>query len=288
MMPVVNENVTVKEALRKGKLHLMYIPVFLLFFFIGLYGFGLYLLDQNEVDETWVMIVFGFGGIILVLFLPFIYYYIKLPRWRIWAYTNVRNVHELKRKAILARILYEDDSFYMRFEIKSAEQKEQLRLLQQKFERPDEFIDDPLLPFETVYEYGKAAKVGFAFAGLFFCMGLVVLYLGVYSGGAIATVFSLILGIFIARRYNKMKGATLTFSNEGVNTYDKGFHSWKDIRNEKVHPVGSGKNTVYYFSYDVSGETINISLAEFSANPKKADHAIRVYRGRFEAQKRRV
>lgn len=282
----MSENVTVKQALRKGMWQLMYAPLLLLFALMGLYGLGLYLFSEANVQETWVAIVYGIGGMLLALFLPFVYYYIKLPRWRIWAFTNVRNVHELKQRAILARILYEDDSFLIRFQIMNERQREQLRQLQHKFEQPDEFVDDLTVLFETVYTSEKNLKTGLILPFVFLITGGVMCYLEEY-GTAIMCVWVAMFVCFLHfRAVGRLKGATLTLSNDGITTKNAGFHPWQVIEEEKILVIGSD-STTFLLAYNVAGEKIQIFLSDYTAPPKDVDYLLRVYRGRYEAQNRK-
>ncbi len=44
----------------------------------------------------------------------------SVPRWRLWAYQRVDNIAELKRAAVVARLVWPDGHFFERTELKSA------------------------------------------------------------------------------------------------------------------------------------------------------------------------
>jgi hypothetical protein len=63
----------------------------------------------------------------------------KSPSWKIWAFEHVRNVHELKKKAVHEGILI---SWLNVFQSLSHEQKLALQRIEQKFSIPDAFPED--------------------------------------------------------------------------------------------------------------------------------------------------
>ncbi len=76
-----------------------------------------------------------------------LYYEYAIRRWRLWAFSNVRNVHELRQMA-------EDDMFVLRGELfyrfgwYTASYKAQWKALLQRFDTPDEYVEDTSLPAE--------------------------------------------------------------------------------------------------------------------------------------------
>ena len=89
----MNEIVTVDEAIAKGHRMVNY-PVFVIM--IGISGLTLYLGSQNFIPE-WCIPV----GFILSFGLAWLWWSIMITRWRLWAFDNVRNVHELKKIQLL-------------------------------------------------------------------------------------------------------------------------------------------------------------------------------------------
>ena len=149
--------VTVDTAVKKGRIHLYWLLLFLM-----LLGFILLCLMSavGASDSNW-----GFaciiGGYVWTFLLPAFYYLLMLPRWRIWALSNVRNVHELKQRAILSHLYPESHSFVWRLAIKSAQQVAILEELQKKFNEPDVFEDDYSIPQQTEYFTSKSNKLFF-------------------------------------------------------------------------------------------------------------------------------
>jgi hypothetical protein len=50
-----------------------------------------------------------------------------ITKWRLWAFENVRNVHELKERAVQAKLIWPDHSIFEKMEIRSASDKERWR-----------------------------------------------------------------------------------------------------------------------------------------------------------------
>ncbi len=74
------------------------------------------------------------------------------PRWRIWAYTGVADIHQFQRCAELADLLPKQ-SPYKSVGITGPTQDEQLAALQQRFDEDPPFIDDPeVLQISHLYE----------------------------------------------------------------------------------------------------------------------------------------
>lgn len=88
----MERTITVNEAIRKGKVKLVYLPSSIIVGFIGL---GL-LFKENQFIGEWILLLSFIAGIVLA-WLTWSYF---VNDWKIWAYENVRNIHELQRKAV--------------------------------------------------------------------------------------------------------------------------------------------------------------------------------------------
>ena len=214
---------------------------------------------------------------------PLLYYFVRLPQWRIWAFSNVRNVHELKQRAILGRVFPQEGSFWWRLEIKTAEQKRIIHELTDKFDLPDVFEDDYTIPYETAYSYSKTDRITYVVMTVVsLVVAIVFLPEKEYYTGTIMAVFSIFFGYAAYKRYAN-NGPLLTISNDGITTKQYGFHTWRDISDEKVFYVSAGKSSHYGLSYNVYDQVISISLRDMvGQNGYKVDHVLRTYRGRYQ------
>lgn len=64
----------------------------------------------------------------------------------------MRNVHELKKRAIQEKLIWNDGNIFEKTEIRSTEDKSKL---EKKFEQEDEYREDYFLPPKTEIHYSK-------------------------------------------------------------------------------------------------------------------------------------
>jgi hypothetical protein len=84
-------------------------------------------------EEPWPFVACFIASIVL----GWLYWSVAITHWRIWAFENVRNVHDLKRNAIRAKIIWPDKSFAEKTEIRTAGQRERLHKIARKFDQED-------------------------------------------------------------------------------------------------------------------------------------------------------
>jgi hypothetical protein len=207
------------------------------------------------------------------------------PRWQIWAFSNVRNVHELKQRAILRQIYPKDNSFTWRLIITSAEQKQQILELEHKFALPDVFADDYSIPFETSYSYSKIENLIYLLVTVVMTVaGTVFLIQGAFLFSGVLLLGGCSFGFMTYKRMSVI-GPVLTLSKDGITTKESGFHRWQDIKNEQLFWVSAGQASYFGLSFEVNGELIKMSLKELTGlSSHKIDHVLRTYRGRYEAR----
>lgn len=102
-----------------------------------------------------MVLAFSFWWLLLLpcgMFASIVYVAWATPRWQIWAYRNVNDIHQLQRSAELAGLLtrgsHERVSGWL-----GLRQQEQLRTLQERFKEEVGFIDDPAIPGRTAIYY---------------------------------------------------------------------------------------------------------------------------------------
>jgi hypothetical protein len=276
------ENITVDAAIKRGQWLLFWCPMLVLLGTTGLLVFVfLYLMagDVWWINALCTALIFLLPGA-LSLYLCFL----MAPRWRIWALSNVRNVHELKQRALLSKLYPREDSFMWRFEIINEEQKRQLEELEQKFSRQDIFVDDFNIPFETSYAYSKVENVLY----LLFTMGAAFLVVAFLWRREYLLSIPLLLGgiAFGKMAYTRMSkaGPVLRISNDGITTIENGFHPWRDISNEQIFWVSAGQASYYGISFEINGQLVKMSLKELTGlSSWKIDHVLRTCRGRYDA-----
>lgn len=67
----------------------------------------------------------------------------------------MRNVHELKKRAIQEKLIWNDGSIFEKTEIRNTENKRKLKQLEKKFEQEDESKEDYSLPPKMEIYYSK-------------------------------------------------------------------------------------------------------------------------------------
>ncbi len=269
----MNETVTVDEAISKGHKMVTYPGMLVLF---GILGLTIYLGIQ-KVIPTWCLAV----GFILSFILAWLWWSFMITKWRLWAFENVRNVHELKQRAIQEKLIWPDNSIFEKTEIRNSIDKEKLTSLQNKFKQADLFQDDFTIPDETVIYYSKS-KNFLEMAIMLVCLGVgiyLILKTDSYIFGSILSV----IGAYFA--YKEYKEATNTepqiiINDKGIETISTDFYNWNDIENEKVISKGSGKHTHYYLTYNFPHGTEHLQIDGYDTDIRRLNKLLILYRGR--------
>lgn len=271
------ETVSADDAVSKGQRMINY-PV--LAIIIGCSVIGIF--TGTFYHKTWLF-AGGIGGGFIA---GWIYWSFMITRWRIWAFDNVRNVHELKKKAIKAKLIWPDDSVFNKTEIRTAEQKEKWEQLQEKFKKEDVFVDNLEVPSETVIHYSKGKN--FFEMSFMLLMTLVGIYLLSTEKNLYTGVFLVAIGGFLTfREYRQATNTTaqITLNEKGIETYKTGFYSWDQVENEDVINRSSGKNSSTYLVYDHPEGTEELMIDDYDTNLRDLSNLLSIYRGRFEKKK---
>lgn len=282
------ETVSVEQALKRGR-NMVIIPSFLI---IGLMISGIILSFFSLPNY-----VFAFLPLLLVpgLLLAGVYRGVMVTRWRVWAFENVRNVHELKRRAIQATLIPSSEKkIFERLEIWSAADKEKWRQLQTKFQRDDVFIDDHQIPQETVIRYSKLKK-GFYLAFYLFscCVGLFFLFvpkkerLGPTAiiGYIWATGITGLMGFLFYVTIEDFKDTSpkLVISNLGIRINSNLFYKWSEISEEKVVCRRAPRSIRFFLVYTTREGVREMLLDDLDIGSKKLENLLVLYRNRSKA-----
>jgi len=270
--------VTVNEALKKGNAMLNYASGAIFFVFIG----GGFVLSNLYPKFSAVMIV---GGIVLGILLCLLYWCLQANKWKIWAYENVDNIHELKQRAIDSKLMYDDDSFWNKLIITSAADKQRLAALQDRFNQKDVYTDDVTVPTETLIYFSKPASMFNMF------LGLVMLGFGIYLYTNHSLVPAGFLGLFGAfllysgfKEYTNTKPQIILNAN-GIQTAKTELQDWKEITDERVYVESSGKSSTTYFTYDYPGGTEKVNIGDLAIDAEPLRNLLHVYRLRSEKRR---
>jgi uncharacterized membrane protein YeaQ/YmgE (transglycosylase-associated protein family) len=268
------ETVSVDEAILKGTRMVVY-PRF--FFFIAGFGVIGYLAATKQVPGGYI-----FLGIILGLIAGWLYWSIASVKWKTWAYDNVRNVHELQKRAVKEGIIADDGNFWDSTTIKFSGDKEKLNSLQAKFDVPDVFTDDYQVPAETQIFYSKSKNL------LGLIGSLVAICVFAYLAVKEKNYFLLaMIAVLLYFAYKELRNYTntepqITLNDEGIATVSTPFCGWKDIVGEDVIEERSGKSTTHNFVYSYPDGSEDINIGELDVTHHALENLLGIYRGRWE------
>jgi hypothetical protein len=269
------ETITIDKALSKGHKMVTYPGMLLMF---GILGLTFLLGFQNE-NRLWIWPV----GITSSIILPWIFWSVRITKWKVWAFDNVRNVHELKKRAIQEKLIWPDSSLLKKTEIWNSEDKQKWESLQDKFQRKDEIIykDDLTVPTEKIIFYSKRKNL-IEMIVMVGCLAVGV-YLIVKSNSYIlGTILSVIGGYFAFKEFKQVTNKTpqIILNHKGIETINTKFYSWHDITNEEVDIEGSGKHTHYFLTYEHPDGLESLLIDDYDIEYKELKRLLRIYKGR--------
>ena len=273
-MTMQEYNISVDTAIEKAKRTILYPSLGIL---IGI-PLILCVLAELDIIQSWLVLI----GFICSTLISILFWSFTITNWKIWAYENVRNLHELKRRAIQEKLTYEDDSFYLKLEFKSQRQKEKLKYLEKRFENKDLFSDDNEIPTETIISFSKNGRSLIMYSGLG-SLALISLTLSILFniyGIILSILFVLFIYLFTK---NKIKAQwQITLNENGIQTLNTNFYEWNKVKNEIVTEEGSSKYREYYLTYEhpTGIEKLRIDITEISNI--RLEKLMRIYRGRYE------
>lgn len=265
----MKDNVTVDEAIEKGRLQLKFLPFVVTF---GCIGAGIYLAVQG-IYPIWIALV-GFLVGFLSGWLVWSYFVMK---WKIWAYENVRNINELQRKAVEEKLIWETGSWFEKTEFKDYQQKQKLKQLEKKFLEKDVYNDDSTVIEETVIVFCTTTVVILLLMYLMIGLaGAWILFTKEYIGLA-----PLALGIYLS--YNQIKKLIDTkpqiiISERGIKLKQEDFISWDKIHNDRIYNESNGKSTTTYLIFNEE----KIVIGEMNIKQNELENLLHVYRVRYE------
>ncbi|MBS7564213.1 hypothetical protein KHS38_07325 [Mucilaginibacter sp. Bleaf8] len=295
---IVNEKITVDEAIRKGRKMLLLPRILLLAgiaFFTQL-GLIYYMICKNAQSSAGrvLQVQFGVGvalGFFLLVYLPFLFWSKKTTQWKLWAFENVRNVHELMHVAKRAALCYSPGTFLDRLQIQSKSERERWAALQGKFDVEDIFIDAPEVPPQTVIYLSSSYQIfNIIFNLLCVGVGSFLIYLGFQS---LKTSWLALVGAAIAIATLKSaitltksliaRQPQITLNVKGIQIQQAELHSWADIKEEQVQSESRHKATVWVLKYNYLNEHQKLDINDLAISVTGMEKLLRVYRGRHSA-----
>jgi hypothetical protein len=272
----MQNSITVREAIKRGKRIIIY-PSRLMIFLSILSSVYLAVVYDN-LNILYVGI--GLGAI-----LPFAYKFVIITRWKIWAFENVRNVHQLRQKAYEEGLIFSQDNSNF-FEFRSAHQQNELEKLDQKFLQEDVFQDDVLIPEEMIIHFSILKAVfSIIIWGSALCFGIYI-----YNRNAKAIV---IIGLTAYILFLKSKNLVnrepqILINNSGIQLENEKLISWREIKDERLvveKNYGRAKIRKKYLSFSTENSSYNILINSLDISFGNLENALQVYRFRYENKK---
>jgi hypothetical protein len=293
----MRENITVSKALNRSKILLVAAPLIAM---MVVFGLSIFAIGKKLVPgpiAVPLMLIIGIGSGWLV-------WSFNVVKWKIWAYENVRNVHELTRKAINQNLIWPDGSWCNKTEIWSYDQKQKFRQLEKKFDIEDEYHDDLSIPKETSLYYSKveiylSLAIGAFFVFAFFYFGDRHNYIWI-----IMPLFGI---YFIYRGFKKFINSNkpqLIINDSGIYIdKNKENYVWDRITGLMVYSdkTGSFLSFLYIDQEPLPGDSfhkdeedvgdtyvlnaIQTEINEFNLSVAKIEKLLQIYRVRFEKNK---
>ncbi|TDO19331.1 hypothetical protein [Pedobacter duraquae] len=287
---------TVQQAIEQGRKQLRLPRIVLLvgaFICVGpLALLSLIVINYSDQSRNALLIVacITLLAFLLFVYLPFRYWSKNMITWKLWAFANCGDVHELQKDAQLAGLYFDDNSLVGRLISTTPADRATWITLKDKFKNPGKFVDDPAVPNETVIGISWGHWLfNFIFQLLGIGLATIVLldapsdigWFGrILSGGLILALF---YTMFLYIRDMLIRKPVLIIGNKGIQTVQSGFHSWEDIRNERIilRSTGRGAQSSFLcFDYNNGSEDLKLTL--YAISRIKLTQLLYVYRSRYE------
>ena len=267
------ENVTVDKAIAKG-IRMTYYPVILIM--SGAIGLGTYFSMTGYVQleiyrAIGLFIVFG-------ILVSWFYISIAIKEWRSWAFSNVMDVRELRKRAIKANLMTEDSAYFEKYVLQNLKEKDKRELHESKLQAAPPFQDDPSIPGETLIYFVKSYKL----IRIGACIVFVTLWMwiGLMTHEYIKSiVYILIGGLVLYWTWDEFVDTTpqIIINNKGIKTPNTYFINWEHIKYEEVVSGFRGK---IYLSYEYPNGSEYFSLHELRVDEAELTKLLTIYRGR--------
>ena len=269
--------ISVRKALLTG--HLMVnLPVIFSILVIPLLTFYFY---KKSILPIWSIPV----GILVGFVLGWFIWSVMITKWRLWAFQNVRNVHELKRRAIEEKLIWDDGNWFEKTEIRGKQDRLDLKRISRKFDKEDIYRENHSLPIKTRIYYAKIYNP-FEFISASLLLILSICLLIFYNGDIKVVVIALLIMLFIMEDIIKAlkkilkKEPMIEVDSLGIKTPNVGFKEWSKIEKEEVvkEYFKESKLKVYLVFYYDEGIQEKVELNKLNISYENMVNILKTYR----------
>jgi hypothetical protein len=275
------ENISVDEALIRGK-RMTTIPIIIISFIMTGVLISCIVLSLEHLVTYWTIPI----AMLSLLVAPYLFWSVRITHWKLWAFENVRNVHELKKRAIQEMLIHKDGSFYNKTEIWTQSQREKWSILKEKFKQEDIFIDDLTIPPETFIFYSKfQSQFEIGSVILILLIGVILsIVVESYFVASLAGMFAIFAAYIV---YTRLQRATNTepqiiINDKGIKIIPIPFQDWSVIKNEVVITSGSSRYQRNYLIFDHPEGRVELNIDYLETKKSTLNKLLRIYRARHQ------
>ena len=268
--------VTVDAALRRGNLLLKVVPLVILLLSMS----APFLVSAVvDVHVGWLFA----AGFMVALVLGWLWWSIAVTHWRIWAYEHVRNIHELMEVSVNEKLIWPKGNFLERTEIRTKAQRELLVQLEARFATPDERVDDPAVPAQTVVKYARG-QMSYLLAWGIAMIGFAA-YRFTSDESPIVPLLLAAMGCWVivdgGRKLLRVR-PVLEISSAGIVLNGGPLIPWEEISSTQVVQRGSGRSTRHMLAVHHGRTLSDVEIGSLGISKGSLRHALKVHRLRWE------
>jgi hypothetical protein len=268
----MKETLSVEKAIKIGKKR-VHIPtyMFLFFGFLITFSFTTNLFTEKSILKVEFIPI----GFLLTIIFTVFFGNKLISKWKLWAFKNVRNVHELKNRAIQENLLYPNSSFMEKMEFKSSTEEKKWNEIQLKFKQEDIITENKKLNKEIKIYY-SVRKTLYKSIG-YLIMTCFLFFLAIeneFSFFIIAfTLGGFLLFISKVRKLINRK-PQLTINEKGIKEGTNNLLKWKNINNEQI--IANANKSELFLIYE--NKEILINIKDFEINKSNLKEIIETNR----------
>lgn len=266
----MKKQVTVKEAINRGQKIISY-PTYGIMI-IGIF-FSIYLFNLNIHKSIPIIFL-----LLSILVFPWLYWSFTIVHWRIWAFSNVENGHELKLKAIEAKLILPDGDSFNKTEIRTAKQHKILQKIEPKLEPPEisyYTYPDGKLPEELeIFNSKRNLILSYTFYLVVMLFGFFLIFSEnstIEKKGIGILVLSLIIFAIIKRKPINFTSPQIIINYNGIQTINTNFINWEDIQyivviSENENWYSAPLLEIKMKNQNEFGDLVNVEHLEFTSD----------------------
>lgn len=249
----MKEKLSVEKAIKIGKKR-VHTPTYIFLFSGFVMTFFISNLFSDESNLSIKILLFGFITIIIITFLLGNK---LISKWKLFAFDNVRNVHELRKRAIQESLLYPNSSFMEKMEFKSLNEQRKWNEIQLKFEQEDVMSENREIRKEIKIYYSIKKTLYKSIGNLIItCFFLFLTIENEFS--FIAIVFTIGAFLLFISKFKKLinRKPQLIINEKGIKEKTNEIMKWKDIENEQI--IANANRSSLFLIYNNDKKIINI------------------------------